>query len=437
MKKKSRLIIVFFVIAVMVMQPILVCAGTQDFHSKDSFNKTQNEYINSIKFETTEDGAIETCELYIRLFRAYSRGGDYCPEVLVTKDNMTNNLLYRKSEADYKRTLSERQGFKIVSDSVELTPTKVILSGKEAIIDIYEKYEYELEEFSDEVFFRSRLYTFELIMNKGKWLIKNITTDDLWEKSANFTYCPIDVEKQMESLELERLNNGMSNTTENLLNKSEAASSSLYKWTYYPNIAVMYAEDYLQTVNPLFGSNNANCQNFASQCVWAGLRGSYSTATATTTYPSVISAIVGRNSKNVWARNDYSNYYSQSYFNWAWDNAAGFAKLIKMSTTTTYGPFGNTHYGTLDYAHKGSVISINWDGNATETTMDHAMVVTKIKSGATVGSINRGDLYVAANSSTTNTAYEPLLNYCGSYPEANYATCIISCGYYPQAQYNN
>ena len=53
MKKKSRLIIVFFVIAVMVMQPILVCAGTQDFHSKDSFNKTQNEYINSIKFETT------------------------------------------------------------------------------------------------------------------------------------------------------------------------------------------------------------------------------------------------------------------------------------------------------------------------------------------------------------------------------------------------
>lgn len=61
----------------MVMQPILVCAGTQDFHSKDSFNKTQNEYINSIKFETTEDGAIETCELYIRLL-------EHIPEVATT-----------------------------------------------------------------------------------------------------------------------------------------------------------------------------------------------------------------------------------------------------------------------------------------------------------------------------------------------------------------
>ena len=76
-------------------------------------------------------------------------------------------------------------------------------------------------------------------------------------------------------------------------------------------------------------------------------------------------------------------------------------------------------------------------GTATQTTLDHAMVVTKVKSGSTLGSRNRSDLYIAANSSQSNSAYEPLLNYCGNYPEANYSTSIIQYGYYPQAQYNN
>ena len=32
-------------------------------------------------------------------------------------------------------------------------------------------------------------------------------------------------------------------------------------------------------------------------------------------------------------------------------------------------------------------------GTATQTTLDHAMVVTKVKSGSTLGSRNRSDLY--------------------------------------------
>lgn len=64
-------------------------------------------------------------------------------------------------------------------------------------------------------------------------------------------------------------------------------------------------------------------------------------------------------------------------------------------------------------------------------------VDVKLKEESILGSRNRSDLYIAANSNRSNSAYEPLLNYCGNYPEANYSTSIIHYGYYPQAQYNN
>ena len=409
---------------------------------QDSFSQTQDEYITILSTCNPEQKPRATCEAFIKMFRAYSRGGNYDFNVLISKEKLlTDNLLYRKSEADFRRAVSEDFGLKIISDSIKLNNVKEEIRGSNALIEIQEKYEYTLENDKDEKFYRNRKYIFTLKKEKESWLIESVKTDDPWEQKDSFAYRPIDVESEVMSLKNERC---QTNTCKPLnIAKKDAEIynevSSLYQWIYYPNVVANYAADYFDSVNPLFGSNGSNnCQNFASQCVWAGLRGSYgATATSTTTYPSVSSNIVGKNSKNVWARNDYSNYYSQSYFNWAWDNAAGFAKMIATSSMSTYGPYGNTNYGNLNYADKGTIIAINWDGTATQTTLDHAMVVTKVKSGSTLGSRNRSDLYIAANSSQSNSAYEPLLNYCGNYPEANYSTSIIQSGYYPQAQYNN
>lgn len=254
---------------------------------QDSFSQTQDEYITILSTCNPEQKPRATCEAFIKMFRAYSRGGNYDFNVLISKEKLlTDNLLYRKSEADFRRAVSEDFGLKIISDSIKLNNVKEEIRGSNALIEIQEKYEYTLENDKDEKFYRNRKYIFTLKKEKESWLIESV-------------------------------------------------------------------------------------------------------------------------------------------------------KMIATSSMSTYGPYGNTNYGNLNYADKGTIIAINWDGTATQTTLDHAMVVTKVKSGSTLGSRNRSDLYIAANSSQSNSAYEPLLNYCGNYPEANYSTSIIQYGYYPQAQYNN
>ena len=400
-----------------------------------SFKGNEELSQESISFESSE--VVECCKSYIMAYRAYARGEDYTLDKFYSRCDISKTLEYRESEANYRRALADNFDMKIVSDNVALTILNETVENKQATIEIYENYEYIIED-ADDTFYRNRVYTFDLIKENNKWVITEIKTNDPWEESGRFDYSPIDVKSTIDSIYKENKEEKGAearDTDKKAINSK--STNSLYSWTYYPNVAVSYAAAYFNSVNSLFGSASADCQNFASQCVWAGLRGSYSTATSTTTYPAVSSSVVGKSKKYVWARNDYSNAYSTSAFNWSWDNAAGFAKMIEESSASTYGPYGNTYYQSLDYAQKGSVITINWQGSATSaSTLDHAMFVTKVKSSATSGSINRSDLYIAAHNSNTQSAYQPLLDY-SSYPETYYSTSVIWSGKYPQTQYNN
>ena len=103
--------------------------------------------------------------------------------------------------------------------------------------------------------------------------------------------------------------------------------------------------------------------------------------------------------------------------------------MMRLSNTTTEGPFGNTHYGNLNYAAVGSVIHIDWDGGtASATNIDHAMFVTGAT--GTVGQRTITNLKIAANSSPTNQAYQTLSSYAQNYSDNNFSTSVISCGYY-------
>ena len=80
-----------------------------------------------------------------------------------------------------------------------------------------------------------------------------------------------------------------------------ATTTATYQTTSYSSTAaVNYAKQYYNKTNSLFGASSSNCQNFASQCVWAGLlSGCGASGTSTTAFPAVSTAWTGTNSTNV------------------------------------------------------------------------------------------------------------------------------------------
>ena len=106
----------------------------------------------------------------------------------------------------------------------------------------------------------------------------------------------------------------------------------------------------------------------------------------------------------------------------------GFLKIIWLSDHTISGPQGYYWLG-LAKACVGDVII--WDTAGTRSvdsgTYDHAMVVTRTT--GTVGSRGVSNFCIAANSSSTTSAYMPLSQYC-SYSASCFATAHITGGYY-------
>jgi len=120
--------------------------------------------------------------------------------------------------------------------------------------------------------------------------------------------------------------------------QESSIQSTMHSWTYNIAHAVSYAErNYNVTSGSPFGySPGENCQNFASQCVWAGL----GSGTGITALPAVSRQRAGSNARNVWCRNQSTTHYSSWWFNWAWDNVRSFFKLIDTSTISQEGPCG-------------------------------------------------------------------------------------------------
>ena len=427
-------------------------AGTVELSAAkqlDTLSKTQNDYLQAIKIETESDVKAElTCESFIRMFRAAGRSDSYNPATLVaTKSLKSNEILYRLSEAEYLNAMRKELGLEIKEDELKLTIYDKTIGDKAAQISVLEEYSFTYEEKFTDDYFIKRLYTFNLEKNGSEWAITKVVTNDGIENAETFNYEPIDVTAAVASIagaKAEAANAPLTTQSREDIVKAmkgedaSRAATARYMWTYNPSRAVYYASLYYNSNHRLFPRNgSSDCQNFASQCVWAGLGADYSSTTAnTTSYPAVSTSSVGSSSPQVWSYNQYSNAYSQSYFNWAWDNAAGFPKLIDESGSGTTGPFGTTVYGNLNYADIGDVISVNYDGTAAAGNIDHAMFVTGLASGAAAaGSRSNSDLVIAAHTTDTNSAYTPMLDYAaGRYAESRYATCMIICGYYPIAQ---
>jgi len=402
---------------------------------------TQEEYLANISATKSDTARIEAvCTSFLSMARASVRSEKYDPSVLVADNKLKENkVAYRLSEYEYLAALYKALNQTILSDNISFSDFSLSIDGNSAQAKIVESYEYNINDGFEGESFRKRQYDFDLVMENDEWKITSVTTNDPWEDS-DFNYEAIDVSKAVASIveaaaeakHEATLNAGT--TVDPLGKKDPGASKSLYTWSYDASVAIDYAEDYYNTINDLFGEASDDCQNFASQCVWAGLRGSYEDAQDRTAIPAVSRSYVGSDAPNVWCRNQ-STTYDFGYFGhkWAWDNVCGFAELIERSSSLLIGPYGNTHYGNLSYASEGDVISWDEYGSPSGTTMDHAMFVTDAT--GTVGYRTKSDLKIAAHNNPTNTAYDALTSYAPpGYTDSYFATSVIGWGYYDVAQ---
>lgn len=338
-------------------------------------------------------------------------------------------MQYRLSEYQYQTNLNRLLDQVIQNDVIEFTDSTVSFEGNTAKASIVETYTYNVDDGFDGINFRLRMYIFDLEKINGKWLISDVITNDPWESSGDFNYEPITIDVSI--IELFGQMNSIKPDTESAMvkNLDDQNLLSLNSWTYTVSDAVDYAvAHYSETSNSVFGfTPGNNCQNFASQCVWAGLGGS---GTSTTARPAVPTSLVGTNAFNVWARNQATTFYptNQYYYNWAWDNVNGFAKLMSASMSSAQGPYGNSYYSNaLASTEAGNVISFNQDGAASAGNLGHAMFVTAVT--GTAGSRTQANIKIAAHTSTTNSAYQVLSTYT-SFPAANFARSVIWSGYY-------
>lgn len=373
-----------------------------------------------------------TCELFISSIYASRRDSDYnCTTFTVQSirnEQVDSTIAYIESQNQYQREIADICDFKINSDSIEFENFSGVLTGNTCTAEIGVHYCYEMEGAFEDTFYLNCVYYLTLEKINGNWGIVTAKTSMPNEQADGFVYDSFDAH----AAALAVVGDHDFSTMEKPTNTNNTATTTAtYQTTSYSSTAaVNYAKQYYNKTNSLFGASSSNCQNFASQCVWAGLlSGCGASGTSTTAFPAVSTAWTGTNSTNVWCRNQYTTYYGDKYWlNWGWDNVNGFLKIIWLSDHTISGPQGYYWLG-LAKACVGDVII--WDTAGTRSvdsgTYDHAMVVTRTT--GTVGSRGVSNFCIAANSSSTTSAYMPLAQYC-SYSASCFATAHITGGYY-------
>ncbi len=408
----------------------------------DTLSKTYEEYISLLNVSTrslTDNEKIieKTCEAFLSICRASVRSNDYQPSELI--DNLSINSdknKYRLSEYKYLSNLLIATEREIVYDTISFDKFKCEIDDNNATASVVENYSYFINDDFNELSHQTREYYFKLKKIDGSWLICEVATNDPRE-DENFDY-----NTKFSVSDVLAEPKGTITTDRDEKSNDSVTFATRYRWEYNTDVAVEYAKLYYNATNssncnPLFGFSSANCQNFASQCVWAGLIGDLDSALSRTSYkgiPAVYSSSSNPSITNLWCRYQSSSAHMHgTEQKSSWDQCTGFKLMLSQSTSAKDGPYGTMAYGSFRTAEVGDIIYWNNNGSATSSNpLSHAMVVTKVT--GTYGSRTKNDIFIAANTSPTNTAFMKLSDYEGSYAESRYAIAKIYCSYYARPQ---
>lgn len=448
MKKVVSLILTMIMCSCFVI-PSATAAEDNEQTGYDTLSYTPSDYLELatpkvFRFALTDEtNSIKNiCEAFLSMGRASVRCEDYSPIQLVAEQHRASpQIQYRISEYEYLNEYWNCLDVEIISDNVWFSNFEMESNGNSATAKIVEHYTYYLDSMFEGPNYRNREYTFVLEKSGNSWDISEISTNDPVE-SGTFTYAPLARSKAVEiATEVPTTDTSFETVLQEIISTTD--TSRPYRWTYNTAVAVDYAEEYydatqnggyndlfpFQTGNDIYGNN---CQNFASQCVWAGLIGNMTdveNATDRTAVPAVSQTLAGENASNLWC---FGQTSSQHDGRCSWYSTNGFAKMLGMSTPEKDGPYGTTYYSSVQYADVGSVVGVNRQGAGTYGNLQHAMFVTEVT--GTSGSRGVSDIKIACNSSPSSSANEPLGAYCPGCTANQFSTSKIICGYYSVPQ---
>lgn len=447
MKQTRRFAAILLVaMTVLVSVPGFPTAVCMELSNPDTLALTQaaySEVISSLsRLDSNQEKIQHTIETFLRMSKAKSRDfNGYDLTALVDASSAKSpKINYYLKTLEYRYLIDKASRINTVVDNVLFDDFRVTIKEGQAKASVVERYVYVIQGRFNRKCSRTKEYTFELGLADNKWSISAITTNDPWEEDPSFRYADFDaklqIDKAMTNTECQSPNesDGMRRLQEKIATK-ELTRTPAYFWTYDRDWAVDYAGRYYDDINSLYGEADNDCQNFASQCVWAGLKEN----TSITVPPVVYDSSRPSSNPRLWQRgNSCTNAPYGS--GWYWDNVNGFFYLIDSSIAAdNVGPYGWVNFGNVDYAEPGDVISYAGQEASAGNSwcllgyMYHAMVVTEVS--GTSGSRSLSDLCIAAHNDPSNSADQPLLEYTVNYTdELTYSTARIGGGYYNVGQ---
>lgn len=272
-----------------------------------------------------------------------------------------------------KRKILESSEMELVEPETDLTFDRIEVNNKTAKVDLYEWFSFTYHFLDDNSYLDDRSgegmdYSITLSKSNGNWKIQGI--DFNTDFASELRNSDVDVDSFVE------LNVNLAQKTDN--------SAAIYRFGYEleanravgmqyvsfdSTVAVSYARLYAGSArNSAFfdytPDYDSDCQNYASQCVWAGLGGSNTSVNS-----HAVPMVDGYN------RSWYNDLYGRH--SGSWTDVDDFARYITSASGTSVGPYGTVISG-YSKAKPGDIIQFSKDGGA---TYYHSVVVVLVKGG--------------------------------------------------------
>lgn len=395
--------------------------------------KIDNSYLQNTANENKIKVAVQT---FIFVSRAKMRNGNaYDEKFLINKSKLNDaNILYRLKLNELHYQLNKK--LRVIKwDNIDLKDFNVTINGDQADASIVENYSYYIDDTFKDTCYENKEYYFTLSLSGGRWYITSIKTSDPWEKDANFVYKDFDVNQAVNDVLAP--SSKPSNAQELLAAKDNVSNvsgttSALYTWSYYPSTAISYAATWFNNYNSAFPESSDDCQNFVSQCIWAGLLGQ---SKGTKVPPVVYDPTYGSTIPTLWEHNNYykiTNPCKANGYGWFWDFVDGFAYMLVNSSPSSPGPYGNVLFGEVWSCNAGDELIYSTSTSPACGNLNHAMFITKVT--GTYNNRTIQDIFIAAHNDPTTSAYEPLTQYEGYKTAEHYSDCYVEWGDYSVPQ---
>lgn len=258
------------------------------------------------------------------------------------------HLQYMADRIELEAGLRQRNEARTMKSEHRVKHHMVGINGDYAEIILLEEYEYVLQPVPEFKTSETTRYSVALSRVNGTWLLSDITTDSDFDDAFRDT--DVDVKTFLDFDQAEQV----SATPAEYMGPDMTGAPQLCE-TYDIRTAVAYAEKYALSYNPLFFSYKGlggDCQNFASQCVWAGLGGKNTAEAIDLKLPPMV-----RTGPRAWYQNNTTDHDPFG----RWIAVQPFADYIFSSQPGSPGPVGTVTDG-LANAATGDMIQLS-DGN--------------------------------------------------------------------------